>query len=797
MKHQSASSTAKVMSMNKKSGVMVTAAFLLIICLIVSFIITYFFTGSPGFIPGISGAFIFYLFLALALILVSGIIFFKNLGTRTPGAAANRKKDFQFPLFNADNKQPDNRQVEEMREQMLAYKHQLDVYKETLENERHLFSTLMNNIPDSIYFKDRDSKLISVSKSLATSFNMEVSEMINKTDFDFQSEVHASEAYDDEQTIMRTRLPKINYVEREILKDGSERWISTTKMPLINSSDEVIGTFGLSRDITEIKRLEEAMIKRTEEEHQAKLEAIEARKEAEKANLAKSTFLATMSHEIRTPMNGVIGTAALLMDTPLSDEQMRYVNIITASGESLLAVINDILDFSKIESEKLELEHQPFDVRSCVEEVLDLFAGRAAQIGIDLIYQMDYNVPAKVFGDSVRLKQVLLNLTGNAMKFTHKGEIYIGVKLLNQSDEDIEIGFEVRDTGIGIPADKIDTLFKAFTQVDSSTTRKYGGTGLGLAISKRLVALMGGEIHIDSVQGKGSSFHFSIRTQRCKQSFVSYVYTSIKALENKPVLIVDDNETNLKILNDQLENWKFVPSTARSAKEAIRLLRKGTFEMVITDMQMPDVDGARLATHIKKHYSNLPIILLSSLGDNRNKNNEHLFCSVLAKPIKQKDLYKSIIDGFKQGDKIIPEKQIPQKQLMTVEFAKSYPLEILIAEDNMVNQTLITMVLKKLGYTPAIAENGLKAVEALNDKCFDVVLMDIQMPEMDGLEATQIVRSQLHYQPVIIAVTANAMQDDKAACLKAGMDDYISKPIQLDKLMGLLQSWGERLKERK
>jgi PAS domain S-box-containing protein len=534
----------------------------------------------------------------------------------------------------------------------------------------------MNNIPDSIYFKDRDSKLISVSKSLATSFNMEVSEMINKTDFDFQSEDHASEAYDDEQTIMQTRLPKINYVEREILKDGSERWISTTKMPLINSSDEVIGTFGLSRDITEIKRLEEAMIKRTEEEHQAKLEAIEARKEAEKANLAKSTFLATMSHEIRTPMNGVIGTASLLMDTPLSEEQMRYVNIITASGENLLAVINDILDFSKIESEKLELEHQPFDVRSCVEEVLDLFAGKAAQIGIDLIYQMDYNVPAKVYGDSVRLKQVLLNLTGNAMKFTHKGEIYIGVKLLNQSDEDIEIGFEVRDTGIGIPGDKIDTLFKAFTQVDSSTTRKYGGTGLGLAISKRLVSLMGGEIHIDSVQGKGSSFNFSIRTQRCKQSIVSYVYTSIKALENKPVLIVDDNETNVKILKDQLENWKFVPSTARSAKEAIRLLRKGTFEMVITDMQMPDVDGARLATHIKKHYSNLPIILLSSLGDNRNKNNEHLFCSVLAKPIKQKDLYKSIIDGFKQGEKVIPEKQIPQKQLMTVEFAKSYPLEI-------------------------------------------------------------------------------------------------------------------------
>jgi CheY-like chemotaxis protein len=259
---------------------------------------------------------------------------------------------------------------------------------------------------------------------------------------------------------------------------------------------------------------------------------------------------------------------------------------------------------------------------------------------------------------------------------------------------------------------------------------------------------------------------------------------------------VDDNETNLRILKDQLENWKFLPSIAHSAEEAIDLLKKERFEMVITDMQMPDVDGAQLATHIKKHYRHLPIILLSSLGDNRNKKNEHLFCSVLAKPIKQKDLYKSIINGFKQGDKILPEKEITQKQVMTVEFARNYPLEILIAEDNLVNQTLITMILKKLGYTPSIAENGLKAVETLNEKTFDIVLMDIQMPEMDGLEATQIVRSQLHYQPIIIAVTANAMQDDKSACLKAGMDDYISKPLQLDKLMGLLQHWGEQIKAR-
>ncbi|HVG13905.1 MAG TPA: response regulator, partial [Chitinophagaceae bacterium] len=529
----------------------------------------------------------------------------------------------------------------------------------------------------------------------------------------------------------------------------------------------------------------------TTNERISREEAEKARLEAEHASKAKSVFLATMSHEIRTPMNGVIGTTSLLVETPLDDEQRRYVDIIKSSGENLLSVINDILDFSKIESEKLELEHQPFDLRNCVEEVLDLFAGKAAQVGLDLIYQMDYDVPAQVYGDAVRVKQILLNLTGNAIKFTHKGEIFIGIKLLNAKDGNVEIGFEIKDTGIGIPKEKMGTLFQAFTQVDSSTTRKYGGTGLGLVISKKLTELMGGTISIESELGKGTSFRFSIITKPCTDSVRSYVYTNIADLENKRILIVDDNATNLRILNDQLENWKFVSVIASSAQEAIDLLQRESFEMVISDMQMPDMDGAHLAAHIKKHYPSLPIILLSSLGDNRNKHNEHLFCSVLAKPIKQKELHRAIINGFKAGQVAVPERVANTgKQKMSVDFAARFPLNILIAEDNPVNQTLIMMVMKKLGYQPDMAVNGLKAIEALHEKTYDIVLMDVQMPEMDGLEATEAIRSSLHYQPVIVAVTANAMQDDKEMCLNAGMDDYISKPIQLEKLVAILEKWG-------
>ena len=319
---------------------------------------------------------------------------------------------------------------------------------------------------------------------------------------------------------------------------------------------------------------------------------------------------------------------------------------------------------------------------------------------------------------------------------------------------------------------------------------------MGLVIAKRLTELMGGTIYAKSEPGKGTSFYFTINTQPCKQSVVNYVYTNMAGLENKRILIVDDNDTNLLILKDQLLNWKFIPVTSHSSAHAIDLLKEESFDMVISDMEMPEMDGLQLARNIKKQYPKLPIILFSSLGDNRNKHNSHLFCSVLAKPIKQKELHKAIINGFKQECGISTAQEVSLKPVMAADFALRFPLEILIAEDNPVNQTLITMVMKKLGYQPVVAANGLKALQALNEKQYDLVLMDVQMPEMDGLEATQAIRSQLHYQPVIIAVTANAMNDDKETCLKAGMDDYTSKPIQLEKLIGILEKWGKRIKSQ-
>ncbi len=634
------------------------------------------------------------------------------------------------------------------------------------KRDRQMLTAILDSSPDLIFVKDSECRyMISNLAHLKRMGKGSLEAVVGKTVFDFFEKERAQQAYAAEKTIIETGEPLLNLRE----DDGGKSYLSN-KVPFRGEDGRVLGFVGISRDITELR--------------QAQVALEMAKEEAEAGTRAKSEFLANMSHEIRTPMNAVIGMTGLLLDTSLTHEQRDFVETIRTSGDSLLTIINDILDFSKIESGKIDLEYQPVDLRLCIEESLDLLSGQASKKGLDLVYQVHEPCPSALLGDVTRLRQVLVNLVSNAVKFTPKGEVFVQVRATPLEGNRQRFHFSVKDTGIGIQPEKMSRLFLSFSQVDASTTRQYGGTGLGLAISSRLCELMGGKLWCESDYGKGSTFHFTIVGQVAEGQPKVFLRSGQPQLEGRTVLIVDDNSTNRQILTLQTKSWGMVPAAASSGEEALEWLRQGRrFDVAILDWHMPDMDGLTLAKKLQADEKTcmLPLVMLTSRATRSAAADGIRFEAHLTKPVKPSQLFEVLIAHFgREGNASSRSAKIDGNGTVS----NGSRRKILLAEDNPVNQKVALLTLQRMGHETRVVSNGLEVLRALEEEQFDVILMDVQMPELDGLETTRRVRELYDGKPRprIIAMTANAMMEDREICLSAGMDDYLSKPVKRESL---------------